>query len=268
MNHIKVCDKIYLVGRGIWGGLQPLSAKFDCNIYLVDGGTEMALVDNGESFNLFKLKQNISSAGLDFRKIKKLIITHDHFDHTANTWILKKLLKAAVYAGKGSFFLLKPDKYLKNGDTLKVGGLSFKIYSVPGHTPDGICLESKIDGKKVLFSGDTAIGDQPGTGRGIVGWYNALWGSDLKKFIESVRFMKKLEPDLLLPGHGLPLLTKKKCRTSLVNCLKRLKDFGNFRELGSMMPLIYDKRGMEKIFNLGPGKQLHLKIKIRREKKP
>ena len=244
-----------------------MTSKFDCNIYLVDGGSELALVDNGEALNIVKLKQNILSAGADFNKIKKLIITHDHVDHTANTWLLKKLLKAKVYSGKGSFFHLKPDKYLKNGDTLKVGDISFRVYNVPGHTPDGICLLSKINGKKVLFSGDTAIGDQPGTGKGIVGWYNALWGSDLEKFIKSIKFIKKLDPDILLPGHGLPLKTRKKCRSSLTNCLKRLKDFGNFRELGSMMPLVWSRNGARKIFDIGEGKELLVKIKVKREKK-
>jgi len=267
MSHIKICDRIYLVGRGIWGGLKPFSSKFDCNIYLIDGGTEMALVDNGDSLNLIKLKRNIASAGLDFRKIKKLIITHDHWDHVANTWILKKLLKATVYSGKGSFFLLKPDKYLRTGDILKVGDLSFNVYNVPGHTPDCLCFKSIINGKNVVFSGDTAIGDQPGTGKGVVGWYNAMWGSDLKKFIASIRFIKTLKPDIMLPGHGLQHLTRKKCMTSLNNCLKRLKDFSSFRELESMMPLVFDRGGVRKYFGLSSNKQLLLKIKVKRVKK-
>ncbi|OGF47810.1 MAG: hypothetical protein A2452_04440 [Candidatus Firestonebacteria bacterium RIFOXYC2_FULL_39_67] len=267
MNYLKICDKIYLVGRGIWGGLSPMTAKFDCNIYLIDGGGELALVDNGEALNIVKLKRNILAAGLDFKKIKKLIITHDHLDHTANTWLLKKILKAKVYSGRGSFFFLKPDMYVKSGDTIKVGDISLKVYNTPGHTPDSLCLETEINEKKVLFSGDTAIGDQGENGKGVVGWYNTKWGSDKKKLLKSVKFLEKLDPDIMLPGHGIPHLTKRKCREALKNCKKRIADFGKYPELESMLPHAFDRGGISRSFDLKGNKQLFIKVKIQREKK-
>src|SRR3989339_289015 len=209
MNYLKICDKIYLVGRGIWGGLSPMTAKFDCNIYLIDGGGELALVDNGEALNIVKLKRNILAAGVDFKKIKKLIITHEHLDHTANTWLLKK----------------------------------------------------------ILFSGDTAIGDQVQNGKGVVGWYNTKWGSDKKKLLKSVKFLEKLDPDIMLPGHGIPHLTKRKCREALKNCKKRIADFGKYPELESMLPHAFDRGGISRSFDLKGNKQLFIKVKIQREKK-
>jgi glyoxylase-like metal-dependent hydrolase (beta-lactamase superfamily II) len=265
MDYIKICDKIYLVGRGIWGGLVLMTAKFDCNIYLVDGGNELALIDNGEALNIVKLRKNIISAGMDFNKINKLIITHDHVDHTANTWLLKKILKAEVFSGRGSCFFLKPDQYVKTGSIIKVGDISLKVYNTPGHTPDSLCLEAKINEKRVLFSGDTAIGDQPKNGKGVVGWYNVKWGSDIKKFVKSVRFIKKLDPDIMLPGHGLPHLTKRKCREALKNCEKRLADFGKYPELESMFPHAFDRSGISRSFDLKGNKQLFINVKIRRE---
>ena len=262
IRNIKICDRIYIVGRGDWGGSPALTTKYDCNIYLIDGGRELALVDNGETFNLFKLRGNIASTGLDIRKIKKLLITHNHFDHVANTWLLKKALGAVVFAGKGSYFPLKVGRYFKNGSTIKVGDLSLKVYSISGHTPDGFCFMTKIDGKKIVFTGDTAIGDQPKNGRGRVGWFNALWGSNMKEYIKSLKFIKALDADIILPGHGLPQLTRKKCRSSMVNCLKRINNFGNFKELESIIPLAFDRKGVEKCFSVGANRQVNLKIKF------
>jgi len=262
MDHIKLCDKIYLVGRGDWGHLPRLTSKYDCNIYLIDGGSELALIDNGEALNFLKLRKNIISTGLSVKKIKKLLITHNHFDHVANTWILKKIFKAAVFAGKGSYFTLKPDRFVKTGDRINVGNVQLRVFNTPGHTPDGICFLTEINGKKVLFTGDTALGDQPRSGKGLVGWYNALWGSDLKKYIKSVRFIKNMDADIILPGHGAPHLTKKRCRVSMRNCLKRIVRFGRYKELESMIPLAFDREGVEKCFNLSPDTQLKFNIRL------
>lgn len=258
MNDLKLFDRVYLVGRGSWGGLLPLTAKLDCNIYLIDGGGELALIDNGEAFNLVKLKKNILAAGLDFNKIKKLIITHDHVDHTANTWLLKKILDAKVFAGRGSYFFLKPDVYVKTGDKIKVGEVTLNVYNTPGHTPDSLCLEANMESKKLLFTGDTAIGDQPWKSKGVVGWYNTAWGSDIKKFKISIKFIKKLSPDIILPGHGLPQMTRKKCAKALENCQKRLAKLGKRPEFESLIPFTFDLKG---------NKELLVNVKISKRKK-
>ena len=42
---MKIVEDIYVVGGGNYG--IGISASLDCNIYLIDGGTESALIDAG-----------------------------------------------------------------------------------------------------------------------------------------------------------------------------------------------------------------------------
>jgi glyoxylase-like metal-dependent hydrolase (beta-lactamase superfamily II) len=238
VHYVKIFDRIYLVGRGNWGFLNPLTNIGDSNIFLVDGGEELALIDAGAGLNCKKLIRNIKYLGKDVKKIKKVIITHNHIDHVGGVKILKKKLKIKVYSGFGSYYKnIKISKIVKENDRIKVGDITLKVLSIPGHTPDSIALITKINNKKLVFTGDTAIGDQKKVGKGIVGWYDVHWGSCLEDFKKSIKKLMKLNSDILIPSHGLWSVGKDKVKQSLRNCLKRLDIFSNIPELGTMLPL-------------------------------
>lgn len=239
LNHIKIINGIYLVGRGIWGYLRPLTDISDCNIFLIDGGgKEFALIDAGANLLCIKLIENIRSVVKDIRKIKRIIITHNHVDHIGGLIYLKRKIKYKLLAGKGSYYKnLKINSYLKEGSKVKVGNIVFKAINIPGHTPDSIALITKINDKKIIFAGDTAIGDQKKIAKGVVGWYDAHWGSDLAKYKKSIRRLLNLNADILIPSHGMWQKGKKNVRKSLKNCLLRLSLFGKFPEIKSIIPL-------------------------------
>ena len=102
--------------------------------------------------------------------VKGIVLTHGHFDHIMGAEDYRREFKAQIYAGikerpivengeknGSSMFLgrpmsgVKPDVYLKEGDSISVGDTAFKVYETPGHTPGGICLYTE----GTLFSGDT-----------------------------------------------------------------------------------------------------------------
>ena len=86
----------------------------------------------------------------------------------------------------------RPDRLLREGDTIEAGTLSFQVLHTPGHTPGGICLL----GHGVLFSGDTLFNQ--GIGR------TDLPGGDMETLMRSLEeVVMPLDDDLVVyPGHG------------------------------------------------------------------
>ena len=126
----------------------------------------MIIDPGGEASRILKVVQE---EGLT---VKIIVATHTHGDHIGALAKVKEATRAefAVHEAEGSrkgvaslnrmmgammggSFRAPPDpeKLLRDGDTVEVGDLLFKVIHTPGHSPGGICLY----GHGVLFSGDT-----------------------------------------------------------------------------------------------------------------
>ena len=106
---------------------------------------EAAVVDS--SFNASEISRVLKAKNF---KLKYIINTHGHSDHTAGNQELHSLFGGKVVAYKLS--RLKFDLAMDDGDILKLGNISIEVIYTPGHTVDSICL--LVDGKKLL-TGDT-----------------------------------------------------------------------------------------------------------------
>jgi glyoxylase-like metal-dependent hydrolase (beta-lactamase superfamily II) len=86
-------------------------------------------------------------------KVKYLVLTHGHFDHTGAVNDIKSKLGIPLYLNeKDNEFLLDSgiikfikrgdsiaaDAFLKDGDILKFGDEKAVVLETPGHTPGGI----------------------------------------------------------------------------------------------------------------------------------
>lgn len=180
----------------------------DSNIYVID---EELIVDTGTGRFFAETKGKIEAAA-DIRKIKTIVNTHCHFDHTGGDRKFRDWLKAfiAIHEAdklsveKGINTLAESfsetaktttvDVVLKNGNIVKTTNFSFEVISTPGHTPGSICLYEKK--KKILVSGDTIFDD--GVGR------TDLPGGDKDQLMKSLKKLSKYDINCLLPGHGTP----------------------------------------------------------------
>jgi glyoxylase-like metal-dependent hydrolase (beta-lactamase superfamily II) len=128
------------------------------------------------------------------------------------------------------------DIVLREGDELTVGDLRFTALLTPGHVPDALCLVGDVGGRRVIFTGDTAIGDQ-GARKGVVGWLDGHWSSNPYHLLASLDRMAAAGADLMLAGHGLPIDGAANVATSLQHCRQRVEMLLAIPDLSSMMPL-------------------------------
>ena len=106
---------------------------------------EAAVVDS--SYNVDELARILRAQNL---RLKFIINTHGHSDHTDGNEELRSAFGAKIVAHKLS--KAEHDVEVDDGDVIHVGAISIKVIYTPGHTPDGICL---LVDDKILLTGDT-----------------------------------------------------------------------------------------------------------------
>ena len=162
----------------------------EANCYLVSSGNEMAVIDPGDS-----AKRIISEIEDTGKTLKYIIYTHCHFDHVSAGNQVRKSLKGESLihsAEKELFSGLDIDRYLEDGEELKIGDETLRVLHSPGHTPGAICLL----GNDFIITGDTLFKD--GIGR------TDLVGGSPEDMDNSLsRIYNLISPGMrVYPGHG------------------------------------------------------------------
>lgn len=159
---------------------------FGINTYVVfDRETlDCAIVDPG------MINDHEEKAMTDFitrnnLRVTSIINTHLHIDHAVGNSFLSDKFKSPVLANRADVPLgermtaqaqmfglnrefngVKVDKYLKDGDTVKIGTGTLKVLAVPGHSQGSIALYDEADGFVIvgdaLFNGSVGRTDLPG----------------------------------------------------------------------------------------------------------
>jgi len=179
------------------------------NCYIV--GSESSkrgmIIDPGAEAR--QILSTVSDLGLT---ISLIVVTHLHFDHVGALAPVKEKTgaKIAVHeteaeAGLGIFSRMissmtggtfsqppKPDRLLKDSDTIEVDGLRFTVLYTPGHSPGGISLY----GHGIVFSGDALF--NYGIGR------TDFPGCSHEELMNSIQNKLMTLPDetIVYPGHG------------------------------------------------------------------
>ena len=194
----------------VWGdvfvvGGPELSHPHDCLVYLV-GGEAMVLIDSGAGESFKRIVDNIRSLGINPQKLRAVIATHAHIDHTgALHWfrqefgvetVAHELEVEAIETGAGTgaefygveYTPCKVDIILSGPEqVMRYGGRDLKAIHIPGHSPGSIAVLLEAE-KKILF------------GQDIHGPY-FLKGSNVAHARLSLQKLIDLEADILCEGH-------------------------------------------------------------------
>lgn len=146
--------------------------------------------------------------------VQAIWLTHGHIDHAGGAAEFKEALGGVPIEGpdlRDKFLLdalpengrkfgiltaraVTPDRWLAEGDTLKLADLEFSALHVPGHTPGSLVYFNAAN--RFLLAGDTLF-------QGSVGRTDMPYG-DAKALVDSIRAkIFTLGDDVtFLPGHG------------------------------------------------------------------
>jgi glyoxylase-like metal-dependent hydrolase (beta-lactamase superfamily II) len=220
---VTVVPGIYLLG-----GLSPAAA------YVLETSDGLILVDAGIDADAGPLKAEMSKLGLDWRRVRAILLTHAHGDHTGGAEALRAQTGARVYAGAGDAAVLRAggpreaffsifdqpahglhpttvDVELHGDETISVGEVRVQAIAAPGHTPGSICYLAECRGFRAFFAGDVILvlrGDdspRPEPGKPL-GTYSAYlppcYRGDAGDSLATLHRLRHLPvPDLILPGH-------------------------------------------------------------------
>ena len=162
-------------------------------------GTVPTLVDappGGEAF-LDDLAAALAAAGDG--PLAQVIVTHAHPDHIDGAAAVHARWPSAVFRkraplpeGDGI-----PWQAIEKEPTLAAGEPELWVLHTPGHAPDHSCLLEVRSG--TLLGGDLAI-----NGNTIA--IPAEHGGNLRHYLQSVRAVLEMQPRVILPSHGEPIL--------------------------------------------------------------
>jgi hydroxyacylglutathione hydrolase len=195
--------------------------RLGVNIYLIDGGTEFALIDVGFLDELPDVLELIRQMNFSLSACKMIIATHADVDHIQGLTRARDVLKCVVAAHPKSVAAIeegdevltyaridaqgiripmprcKVDRVIDEGVRVPIGDKTLEVWSTPGHTAGQLALRMG----SLLFSGDNIFRD------GCVGVIDAHHGSNLVDFIASLKRIRDSDVEYLLPSHG-PIFRK------------------------------------------------------------
>lgn len=187
-----------------------------------DGG--LALIDTSTAGVAARILRAIADAGRKPEDLRLIIATHYHYDHTGNAAELIERTGAELCvhaddvpyvdgtspwpAGNGALapfaarfgpkqYSLTVNRTLHDGDVLPFAG-GLHVVHAPGHTPGHIAIHAPA--RRLLFAGD-AMMNVGGLRQPI-----AIASHDMQQARASIQRLAELDYDIMLPGHGVPVL--------------------------------------------------------------
>ena len=163
------------------------------NSYLI-GRNDITLVDPGPKIdahieNLVKLGKG---------KIKRILVTHTHRDHSPAAKVLGEMLEVPLMGRllekddslqDRSF---KPDRVLEHGNLIKTEEYTIETVHTPGHASNHLCY--LIQEEKVMLTGDHIM-----NGSTVV---IAHPDGSMKDYLKSLELLRNYNFNKIGPGHG------------------------------------------------------------------
>lgn len=205
-------------------GIHQFESISGANCYWTTSDEGVVIIDTANPKNEEKIVNQVGASGKTQEDVKLIIITHADIDHAGSAAALKRITgaqlaiheadatqikgEAPFKEGRGllgiifkimikfvQFQPVKPDILLKDGDEIA----GFRVLNTPGHTEGSIMLYRP---DQVLITGDALLSNRKGQPRGPIKAFTL----DMEKAWDSVGKITDLNFEMMLPGHGKPVL--------------------------------------------------------------
>jgi glyoxylase-like metal-dependent hydrolase (beta-lactamase superfamily II) len=163
------------------------------NSYLI-GVNDMTLVDPGP-----KIDQHLSHLlQLGANKIKRILVTHTHPDHSPGAKVLAEKLGVPLMGrlvanddGRQDK-TFKPNRVLHHGDIITTEEYTIEVLHTPGHASNHLCY--LIQEEETLLTGDHIM-----NGSTVV---IAHPDGSMQEYLDSLALLKNYQFTRIGPGHG------------------------------------------------------------------
>jgi glyoxylase-like metal-dependent hydrolase (beta-lactamase superfamily II) len=210
---IKIAPSVYFLGN-----MRPSA------VYVVETDEGLVMVDAGLESAHDGLLAALSELGLDPGRLKMILLTHAHGDHTLGAQRLRDETGAEVFIGREDAEPLRRggpweaifSKFAVQGESLhpttidgelvdnqviEFGRAKFTVAATPGHTPGSCCFLLELNGQRIVFTGDTLQNFTSNVGTYVAGLPPAYRG-EVSRYLHSLERLRDLPvPNLVLPGH-------------------------------------------------------------------
>jgi glyoxylase-like metal-dependent hydrolase (beta-lactamase superfamily II) len=182
----------------------PVQAN--CYLFGDEAAGELFVIDPGD-----EPERILAALRRHGGRVVAIVNTHGHFDHVMGVEAVRRATGAPFWIHDAEREVLEqgparakaifgvevppspvPDRWLRDGDRLRVGSLDLTVRHTPGHSPGGVCLL----GEGLAFVGDTLFAGSIGR--------TDLPGASTEALLESIaRVLLPLPDDTVCyPGHG------------------------------------------------------------------
>ena len=191
--------------------------------YLIDTGDGLILIDAAIPESMYLLVDSIYRLGYKPEDIKKILISHAHFDHCGAAGAMKELTGAELYMSKEDWEFMKacpeetmvldkdshpqmfePDKFYSDDEPIVLGNISIRSMLTPGHTIGCTSffweVENPANGERYV------VGMHGGVGANTMNdkYYaqsKYLTPALRDRFLEDAKKVKAIHVDIALPSH-------------------------------------------------------------------
>ena len=208
------------------------------NTYLI-GRNDISLIDPGP--NDPEHIEKILSLGGD--KIKRILVTHTHKDHSPAALPISKKLNIPMFGrlvdrdSEWEDETFVPETVLSHRDIISTDEYSLETIHTPGHASNHLCFYLKE--QKCLLTGDHIM-----DGSTVV---IAPPDGNMTEYIDSLKLLESYNIDYFAPGHGEFMIEPSKTIQSIIRhrlsreskvlrCVEKGKD----QDIDKLLSLVYN----------------------------
>ena len=178
---------------------------------VVEAPDGLILIEGHSGLSFEREWAAMEAVGLDPKRVKYVLATHEHGDHAPGAYLWRVVTGAKFVCSEEMAYTLQhhipgntgyglhppvPTDVKIAGDTeLDLAGLKVRALRIPGHTAGSMAWCFQKSGKTFVAFGDLIMP------RGVLG-YSGSVNFSATDVLASLRKLRDLKADLVLPGHG------------------------------------------------------------------